>query len=231
MNNFILPLATPQILTTAMFQNYGFFTGSATQFQIDAAFSIAENQCALAIGTFLAPTIVTGNVAFLGYGTLYQLPVGKLSEIYSVTLHEDYANGVSRLISGTSIIVDGDNGFYTISESLGDNSTCAGCGGSQGLLGSYDMVFKAGYPSGVALSSPSLQLALCMAADIVMKQMYDEGIAVIYENMIRTQQVGRVIQSFETKGFYGNTIFGPSSRGQYILNLLKPYQIIRAGRI
>lgn len=230
MNNFILPLASPQILTTAMFQNYGFFTGSATAFQINAAFSIAENQCAIAIGTFLAPTVVTGNVPFAGYGSIYELPVGKLTSILAVTLHEDYANGVSRLISGTSIIIDGDNGYYSIAQSNGDNSQCGGCAGD-GLLGSYDLVFRAGYPSGVALNSPTLQLALCMAADIVLKQMYDEGIAVIYENMVRTQQVGRVIQSFETKGFYGNTIFGPSSRGQYILNLLKPYQIVRAGRL
>lgn len=230
MSNVILPLATPQILTVQMFQDFGFFTGSATQFQLDAAFSIAENQCAIAVGTFLAPTTFTITVPFMGYGVVYQAPVGKIININSTVIRESYPNGIDRLISGSATNIDIDNGLYTIGQSANDVSVCGGCAGN-GLIGNFDISITAGYPTGVALNSPTLQLGLCMAADIVLKQMYDEGIASIYENMIRTQQVGRVIQSFDTRGFFGNTIFGPSARGQYILNLLKPYTIFRAGRL
>lgn len=230
MSNPILPLASPQFLTESLFQNYGFFTGSATNFQIQAAFSIAENQCAIAVGTFLAPTTYTGNVTFLGTNYIYEAPVGKLNSILSVTFREQYSNGLERLVSGTAVIVDKDNGYFVVKESAGDTSSCNGCGSENLGISSFDIVINAGYPSGVAMSSPSLQLALCMSADIALKLMYDEGIGVIYENLIRTQQVGRVIQSFETR-FFGQTIFGPSSRGNFIQNLLRPYMITRVGRL
>ena len=139
------------------------------------------------------------------------------------------ANG-QRLISGTPIILDAENGYFVIKPSSDDCSGCADCTDSLGIS-TVDIVMNAGYQSGVAMNSPTLQLAMCMAADIAMKMMYDEGIGVIYENMIRTQQVGRVIQSFETKGFFTQTLFGPSSRANYILNLLRPYMIVRAGRL
>lgn len=230
MSNPILPLTSSQFLTETMFQNYGFFTGSATHFQIQAAFSIAENQCALAVGTFLSPTVFTGTIPFHGYSYVYEAPVGKVNSISAVIFHEVYSNGVERLISGTPIILDAENGYFVIKPSSDDCSGCADCTDSLGIS-TVDIVMNAGYQSGVAMNSPTLQLAMCMAADIAMKMMYDEGIGVIYENMIRTQQVGRVIQSFETKGFFTQTLFGPSSRANYILNLLRPYMIVRAGRL
>jgi len=229
MNNPILPLTSPQILTEAMFQNYGFFTGSATHFQIQVAFSIAENQCATAVGTFLAPTIFTGNQTFLGFENVYQAPVGKIHSIPAVIFREQYGNGLERLISGTAVILDSFNGYYVVTKASDDNSVCGDCDGGVLGISTFDVVMQAGYETGT-IAGPNAQLALCMAADIVMKQMYDEGIATIYENMIRTQQVGRVIQSFETKYFY-NTIFGPSSRANYIMSLLTPYMIVRAGKL
>lgn len=228
MSNVILTLTTPQYLTEDMFITMGFFTGSASHAQIQAAFCIAENQIAREIGTFVTPTTFTGTYGFLGFDTIYESPVGKVSSVDSVVLHLRYNNGVDQYVSGTSYIRDMDNGYYFITKSVLDNSSCLGCVGPIVGFYQYNASITAGYPSGTISSSPTVQLAACMAADIVLKMMYDEGIGVQYENLVKTLQVGRLIQSMETR-FFMNTIFGPSSRANYISTLLKPYKIERAG--
>lgn len=229
--NLILPLTTPQILTVSMFQNYGFFTGTATDFMLQAAFSIAENQVARDIGTFLAPTTVTGSFQFVGYDRRYELPIGRISSINGITYSERYSNGVERFYSGTWALVDADNGYFFAKVSDLDDSVCNNCVGDTSGIYKFDVSFTAGYATGTTLSNPVCGLALCMAADIALKMMVDEGIGVTYENMTKTLQVGRVIQTFETRGFLGNTIYGPSSRGQWIHNMLEPFRIRTAGRL
>lgn len=229
MPNPILPLTTPQYLTEQMFISLGFFTGSANHAQIQAAFTIAENQVALTIGTFLTPTTFTGTYSFDGFGSLYQAPVGNIISIDSVTLRETYIYGSDRLISGSAVVTDPFNGYFSIYHSFADNSACGGCGSSVGIP-TFQAVITAGYQANIFALSPQAQLASCMAADIAMKMMYDEGIGVQYENLTKALQVGRVIQSFESK-FFMNTLFGPSSRANYISNLLSPYKIIRAGKL
>lgn len=232
MQNVLLPTVLPQILTEDMFIKLGFFTGSASYYQIVAAFSIAENQVAREIGTFVTPTTFLGEFTIdPRYGN-YIAPVGKLISINSVTFNEIYGNGSTRLVSGTSYMIDAEDGIFAVAQSQFDNSVCGGCFGSSsnGML-TFSASITAGYATGTLAADPLIQLALCMAADIALKMMYDEGIGVIYENLVRTLQVGRVIQSFETKGMIGQTIFGPSSRGHYISNLLNGYKIGRAGRL
>lgn len=232
MQNVLLPTVLPQILTESMFTNMGFFTGSSSHFQIVAAFSIAENQVARTIGTFVVPTTFIGQFTVTpNYGN-YLSPVGKIISINSVTFSEVYGNGAIRLVSGTSYMIDAEDGIFYPAVSQYDNSTCGNCFGSvtNGLL-TFSSSITAGFATGTIAGDPLVQLALCMAADIALKMMYDEGIGVIYENLVRTLQVGRVIQSFETKGMIGQTIFGPSARGHYISNLLEGYKIGRAGRL
>jgi hypothetical protein len=229
--NVILPLTTPQILTESIFQNFGFFTGTATNFQIQTAFSIAENQCARSVGTFLAPTTFTGSYAFVGYDKIYTSPVGRLASINNVQYLEKYSNGVERIYSGTAVIIDPENGYFYSKVSDLDNSVCSSCAGDTSGIYRFEVSITAGYATGSIVSNPIMGLALCMAADIALKIMVDEGIGVTYENTTRTLQVGRVIQTFDTKGFHGNTIFGPSSRGQYIHNLLEPFRIGRPGKL
>lgn len=231
MQNVILSPTTPQFLTEQMFVNMGFFTGSANHFQILAAFSIAENQIAREIGTFIFPTTFTGTFTYGGMGIDYTAPVGKIISVNSITFNEVYTNGVERLVSGTAWVTDMEDGFFTVQRSVLDNSNCNGCYGNTSGFYKFNASITAGYASGTASADPLVQLASCMAADIVLKMMYDEGIGVVYENLVRTLQVGRVIQSFDTKGLLGQTIFGPSSRGHYISNLLNGYKIGRAGRL
>jgi hypothetical protein len=229
--NVQIPLTSPQILTVSMFQNHGFFTGTATSFQIQTAFAIAENQVARDIGTFLAPTTFTGSYPFVGYDRELQSPVGKVVSINGVQYFEKYSNGVEQVYSGTAVLTDPDNGYFYSRVSPLDNSSCNDCSGGSAGIYRFDVSITAGYSTGITLTNPICTLALCMAADIALKIMVDEGIGVVYENMTRTLQVGRVIQTFETRGFLGNTIYGPSSRGQFIYNLLEPFRIRRAGRL
>jgi len=226
--NVQIPLTTPQFLTEQMFINYGMFTGSATSFQIQAAFCIAENQVARDVGTFLMPTTFTGTVGFLGFDTPYESPVGKIISVDNIVLHRRYSNGIDQYISGTAFVRDIDNGYYFIAESPNDNSSCVGC--TSPVVGYYqfNVSITAGYPSGTVSNNPMAQLAACMAADIALKMMYDEGIGVQYENLVKTLQIGRLIQSMETKYFL-NTIYGPSSRANYISKLLEPFKITRVG--
>ena len=50
----------PNILTDAVFIDYGGHTGSSTSSQRTAAYATAEEMAERAIGTFLVPTVVTG---------------------------------------------------------------------------------------------------------------------------------------------------------------------------
>jgi len=211
-----------------MFVNCGFFTGSASHFQIQTAFVIAESQIAQAIGTYIVPTTFTGTYGFLGFDIPYESPVGKLISVDSIVLHKRYWNGLDQYVSGTSYVRDYDNGYYFIVPSPNDNSSCIGCLAPVIGFYQYSASITAGYPLGAVSNSPVVQLAACMAADIALKMMYDEGIGVQYENMVRTLQAGRLIQSFETKSFM-NTVFGPSSRANYISKLLEPFKIVKAG--
>lgn len=229
MNNVILPQTTPQYLTSQIFTQYGFFTGTATAFQMEAAFSIAEWQVALEINTFLAPTTFTGTFSE-DFSKIIRAPVGKLISINSITFYEAYTNGVDRLISGTARILDYDNGYFSIWPSPYDISACQGCG-TVSLRGIYraDISITAGYASGTALT-PNTLLASCMAADIAKEQMADRGMGQEFENFQTTTQVGRTIVTNLSK-FIKETPFGVSSRAQYIRALLKPYKLYRVEKL
>lgn len=223
----ILPLTTPQYMNVQTFINYGFFTGTATQFMLDAAFSIAENQVAREVGTFLAPTTFTGTFSEDFSGVLVS-PVGKINSVNATTFVESYANNVERLISGTSRILDPFNGFFNIWRSADDNSSCGGCGSAAGIFRA-DVVINAGYATGVALT-PMTLLGTCLAADIALQEMMDRGMAVEFETFQTTLQIGRSIMT-NLNRYVMETPFGYSQRAGYIRTLLKPYKIERTGKL
>lgn len=229
MAKVILPLLTPQYMNVPTFVNYGFFTGTASQTMLDAAFSIAENQVARECGTFLAPTTFTGTFSEDFSKTIIS-PVGKVISINSVVFNEAYTNSVDRLISGTARILDYYNGYFAMWPSPDDVSVCNGCG-DVSVQGIYraDVSITAGYATGVALT-PMTILATCLAADIALQQMMDRGMAVEFETFQSTIQVGRSILSSLSK-YVMETPFGYSSRAGYIRTLLKPYKIERVGKL
>lgn len=229
MSNVILPATTPQYLTESLFTVLGFFTGSANSTMIQAAFAIAENQAATEIGTFIVPTTFTGMFPSVSPGEVIVSPVGRINSINAVQLYERYSNGVERIISGTAYSIDNDNGFFMIDASPYDSSSCNGCAGSPVGVYRADISITAGYATGSIAGVPQVQLALCMAADLVLKLMRDEGLTDAYD-FVKTTQVGRYIASV-TDRFAMDTAFGYSNKAQIIRNLLKPYKIYRALKV
>src|SRR6185503_14855756 len=99
--NLILPPSSPRILSVDKFVSYGYFTGTASAFQLNAAFCIAEGWVETEIGTFAVPTVATGTFPNVTPNTLITSPLSRLISIKSVVLHELWSNNVERLISGT----------------------------------------------------------------------------------------------------------------------------------
>lgn len=233
MSKILNPYITPKYLNESGFVAMGFFTGVATNFQIQAAATMAEWQVATSVRAFLIPT--TGTLIqepFLGFQQ-YELPFGKIRNINYVTFHEKFSDGGERLISGSAIILDEYFGYYSPYISQYDNASYTCRGHSLGI-DYFEVNFDSGYMTGVSNSpilQPNVLWASYAAMDIFLKAMYDEGIFTYFENQVKTLQVGRMIQTFETKGFLGNTAFGPSARGQMIYNLLEPIRISSAGRL
>lgn len=225
----ILPVTTPQFLTDDIFVQYGFFTGTSTPFQRQAAYAIAENQVALDIGTFITPTIFTGTFPFVRPNQIIESPVGRIIQIKAVTLFEKWDTGIDRLVSGTSRIIDQENGYFMIDTSPYDVSQCNDCSG--GPMGIYkaDVVIEAGYGTGTA-SIPTVGLALCMAADISMKIMYDFGALPSGDDYTKTFQSGRFLQSISDK-FQYETAFGKSNYANFIRKMIDPFRIVRAGKL
>jgi hypothetical protein len=232
MTTVLMPYTTPQYLNETGFINFGFFTGTATNYQITSAAAIAELQVAQSIGSF--PFYVTGvtvEIPFLDFQQ-YEMPFGNVERVNYVYFHEKYNDGATRLISGSAILNDSFYGLIRPYISNGDVSSCQ-CGGSSLGISHLEVNFDGGYGTGTnsPINHPQFLLASYMAMDIVVKMMYDEGIGQIYENQVKTMQAGRILYSYGTNGFLGNTVFGPSARANYIHKLLEPFRIGRAGRL
>ena len=229
MSQPILPLTSPQALTDTIFTNMGYFFGDSTAFQRNIAYSIAEWQVARQIGTYITPSIFTGTFPFITPDIVIQSPVGMILSIQSVRLFERWSNSVERIISGTSYIVDGYNGFFMLDISIGDISDCQNCSGQAEGIYKAEVVIQAGYPTGTA-ALPPVQLALCIAADIALKMMVDPGALPSGDDFIKTSQIGRYIQTVSDKFMY-ETTFGKSNMAQYIRTLLDGLSIRPPGKL
>jgi hypothetical protein len=229
MSGYYFTPNTP-ILTDQIFVDFGYFTGTSTYLQRQAAYSIAEAQVEQEIGTFLIPKTISAEFSFNNIGKLLTSPVGQVISINSIIYYEKWSNGVERLISGTSFLLDSINGYFQAVPSALDNGVCNGCSGqNQGIYKTIASI-TAGYSTGVTVTNPTIQLALAMTADIILKQMYDEGIGFEFWTFDRTIQVGRTIRTISDRYLF-DTSFGVSTKAQFIRNLLKPYKIHRAGKL
>src|SRR3972149_5790771 len=82
-------VTAPSILTDTIFVDYGGHTGTSTAAQRMAAYAIAEGQAAQEIGTFVAPTMVTGTYSWPPMGQYLKLDHTRLINTVNVTaVHE-----------------------------------------------------------------------------------------------------------------------------------------------
>lgn len=230
-------VTTPRILTDDIFFSYvtaqGNATGTADQRQ--AAYAIAEGQAVSELGTFVAPTTITGTYPWPPMGQPLQLQHTQLSGVLGVTaIHDagcDCAEDATE-IAGCAWIMDADGGLVSLREC--DNTaqgSCAGCqcgyGFGNGPLQAR-IAYTAGLPTGAALD-PRLLMALSTAADLSLQQIVDmfgaEGGAgdpgiESYRSLSYSEK--------RTDASVRMTAFGNSARANYAASILRGLSFKRA---
>lgn len=222
-------VTAPSILTDDIFVAYGGQTGTSTAAQRTAAYAIAEGQAAQEIGTFVAPTTVTGTYSWPPMGQPMKLEQDRLTSVASVTaIHEagcDCANDSIEIV-GCAWILDPDNGVVDLRE-CGNTAqaNCAGCccGGSVGGVPyQVRIVYTAGLPVGAA-SDPRLLLGLTTAADLALGQIIDPSGA-------EGGPGDPGVESYSTSGYTEKrtklrmTAFGSSARANYAAKMMRHFK-------
>lgn len=227
-------VTTPQILTDDIFVAYGGQTGTTTPAQRQAAYAIAEGQAATEIGTFVAPTVVTGTHSWPPLGQPLQLPYTYLNSLTSVTaIHEagcDCADD-SVEIEGCAWILDADGGLLSLRE-CGNTlkASCSGCGcwGVNSSAFQVRVVYTAGLSESAA-DDPRLLSALVTAAQLALDQMTDPEAAAGGAGDPGIKSFSSLTYS-ETRaeGSYKTTAFGSSAQANYAANMLKAFRYKKA---
>lgn len=219
----------PVILTDSLFFTYespGCYTGTAAQ--RNAAYLLAEQQMMREIGTFLVPTTVTGTY-------LWPVPYEPI-----VLLH-NRVHSVDRLVVNTfddacSCDLTENEGCASIRSGYGyidprmvERAYRSFCSCSPGVLYTMVVTYTAGLPTGVAANDTSLQMALAMAANIMLQELVQPG---SQEN----QMAG--ITSWSAQGYSESrrsevvaTAFGYGPKAQMISNMVSHLKLYRALRL
>lgn len=226
---YSFPRITGSYLTSSMFTSLGFFTGTATQFQMDIAFAMGEMLLEAEINSFISPITITGSYPFVTNHHVIDLGVGRVTQIKNVTLVEKWDSG-DRYISGTYHPIDLLNGYITIDVSPYDNSQCNTCGNYPQGIYRADIAFESGMTTGEFLGNASALVALAMASDMMLKQLYDEGIGYDSQYFEKSTQIGRSIINRVDK-FALNGALGASVKANFIRSLIKPIKITKAGKL
>lgn len=210
----IYPYSSPIILTDSLYITYGGLTGTATAFQRQAAYLLAEMAVSEELDTLLLPTIVTGSY--------FPQPI----ELFFLA---DYAH-IRRFIQAREFDFQ-DNVWNTFS-----GPTTGYINIRDYTLGQIDYtyhmpVYKLEYVCEYGLSSgtsyqPNIMLALTSFANIMLNEMIGYG----------NEAVGDIgVQDFSNQSYRESrvkllrTTFGTSAKAQFIQKLLTPYKLFRWG--
>lgn len=215
----VYPYATPLILNTNLFVQYGGQTGSFSQAQLTSAYVIAEQQATTHLHTPLLPTIVTGT---FGYAPRIVTDYGYVHRVLSVNLlsRDSFTECTLQSDSGCVFIWEDTFGYLDVG-CLMNHCHC-----NRWIVPYQAQVaYEAGLPTGVA-SQPAMLLALTMAAQISLNEM-------TYPS--QNEGVGDIgIESFssldysEKRKALKNTAFGNSAKANKIASLIS--QTVRPAR-
>lgn len=215
----LYPYSSAIILNDATFVEYGGHTGSSVVAQRNAAYWIAERTLSEDLDTFLLPTIVTGtylfrlNDPFLTLDHTYIIRVIKTS--FYDTKEEVYWSQAGTANVYVSLR-DDERGLVDIHWLLGS------CNCAQNNYFPYKIqeVYEAGLPTGTA-NRPDILLALTTYADIILNEIVgygNEGPGDVGVQNFSNQQYR------EERAKLVNTVFGNSSRAQFIKKLITKYE-------
>ena len=211
--NKAYPFTAAQILTDAIFQNYGGLTGTTTTFQREASYFIAEEWASNNVGTPIAPATMTGTYFYPHVGGTVQLDWMYLNEIIEIRL-VDSGGSTYHTIEGvanySAAIRNKDRSIVDIFAICGNS-----CGSGYAPY-QFEIVYNAGLSATVA-ATPNVALALVEAAKMVLNEIQGYG----------NESVGGVgITAFKNQGYFEkrvmltNTVFGSSAKAQWIVSLL-----------
>lgn len=227
-------VTSSQILTDDIFTTYGGATGTSTAAQRQAAYAIAEGEAVTEIGTFVAPTTVTGTYTWPLFGENMQLQHTHLSNVLGVVgIHEAGCNCADDAyeLDGCAWIINADGGLVSLREcSNTAKASCAGCNcGQAGSALQARIVYTAGLPAAAA-SDPRLLLGLVTAADLALQQITDQCAAEGGPGDPGVQSYGSIGYN-ESRFPLRQTAFGPSARANYAAGLLREFKFNRALRL
>lgn len=209
------PYSSAQILSDAVFLNYGGESGTSTAGQRNAAYFIAEHQMTSHIGTLLIPTNVTGtfSAAYRPVITDY----GHVNYVTSILVNTIQPCNCSLVANNGCVLIRNDSFGY-----LDVNYILSNCGcNSSNYPYNISLAYNAGYPTGTSMQ-PDMLLGLTIAAQINLNEMdnhtlHNEG----------AYDIG--VQRFNSLGYseervkLGHNAFGSSAAAQKIANLVKGY--------
>ena len=211
------PYYSPQILTDAVFTQYGGQTGTSSANQRQAAYLLAEEQMTEHLSAFLIPTTITGS-AWYKNGTLFETEFGYIRNIKHVSARvlEDVNPLDTQIYTGTALIRNSENGYIDI---LFPNTTSSNYW--VGIVYDVSVAYESGLSSGT-VTSPIMLSALTKAAQIHLNE-WDASLANEGSSDVGIESFSN--QSYaEKRKFLGNTIFGNSPAAQYIARVTRKYR-------
>lgn len=235
-------VTTPEILTDAIFADYGGQTGTSTAAQRQAAYTIGEQFAIQEIGTFLVPTMVTGTFvwpivgSYPTYDFRFKLPHDRVWSVASVTtIHDagcDCADDAIEL-TGCAWVLDGDNGLIDLRE-CGNTvkASCSGCscGAGGGAPLQFRIAYSAGIPAGLVAASPAALMGLVTAADLALEQIIDPAGAEAGPGDAGLEAFSDTSYSERRFGLM-RTAFGNSPRANYAARMFAPFKFVGAMKL
>lgn len=162
------PYYTPIILTNTLFEDYGGDTHEYTNNQLSIAYWLAEKQMTEHLNTFLKPTLVTGTYDVYGWPLeRVRLDTYYVRNVRAVTYHYPGWDCTVYNKDGESFVYEARLGYLMITDTTLGGCWCEGVG-----PGNVSVVYESGLSSGTAYQ-PDLLLALRMAADLNLHEMFD----------------------------------------------------------
>ena len=213
--NKAYPFVDAQILTDAIFLNYGGLTGTTTPFQRNAAYFIAEEWSSNAIGTPIALATITGTHFYPQEGRTVQLDWMYLQNIVEIRFIDSGGSNYYTIDGTANYNAAIRNQSRSIIDIFTIYGNCYGCGHAYAPY-QFEIVYNAGLPATRA-AAPNVSYALVEAARMVINEIQGFG----------NESVGGVgIEAFKNQGYFEkraaltNTVFGSSAKAQWIVSLL-----------
>lgn len=218
------PYNSPLILTDDIFTLFGGETGTSSVAQRQASYLAAEILATQELGTYLAPTVVTGTFPWPYLGKPLVLPHHHIRSVDSVIPYAPNCDNTCNLLDGTACSYQQDDGMYgylLLRDTTYLYNVCCTRSIDSAPL-EVQVVYETGYASGTSYS-PNILLGLTKVAQKIMNEILDPG-----ANEGGAGDPGVVsftsLGHSEVRKTLLNTALGNSAVMNFVHLLFKPYK-------